>query len=514
MLAQNLVANAPDTKAQLLKNICPLWRAICDEKPLKQDSIIEFASTFWRPNTKRLLERSEYLTFLKCILSREREFNVFFVIGTPGIGKSLFGLWLMYALTEDMMATEQRRPTFVYKTLDGDVFLNTDGQATTTIPNDEIDFVISDSCPRCSVEYRKYIHISSIGSQYLDDVKTSFKDVPLKLELPMDVFSYEECLMLKHCYGNQFLPRNDGELNAIYLIFGGIARRFTSMVYSYRPGVRYYNMVFDELRELFNDQTDVVVGKSFLELCANIISNDLEKGRDVKHRVVMSSMFIHQKMDSEQKQMKNSPASVFMEILARRIREDADETIQKALVAVIGSAGMGFSFEYLSHNLIFSNLKNRLSYNLESLPAEGSKKKNKKNENKIIDDQVLQLNQIQKRFIGSIDDLRSLQPGDYAILWIPNFPLVDAVIVPPDDCDISAVILLQMTIGKTHQGATNKLVEIQEKLSHLSEDIWMVYILDNQNYDPFRGENELKLPQFKTRPYLTSEKKQKKQKTK
>ncbi len=70
------------------------------------------------------------------------------------------------------------------------------------------------------------------------------------------------------------------------------------------------------------------------------------------------------------------------------------------------------------------------------------------------------------------------------------------------------------TTGTTRDDAVNRLEEIREKLSHLNKAIWMVYVLDNPNYDRFEGDNKLNLPQFKTRLYVTAEQKQKRQKTK
>jgi hypothetical protein len=52
-------------------------------------------------------------------------------------------------------------------------------------------------------------------------------------------------------------------------------------------------------------------------------------------------------------------------------------------------------------------------------------------------------------FIRSIEDIRHLKEGDYGLLVIPNFPLVDAVI-PPN-------IVLQMTTSQQHEGSVKAL---------------------------------------------------------
>jgi hypothetical protein len=287
------------------------------------------------------------------------------------------------------------------------------------IPDDVMDFVISDSCPRSDADYGKYIHISNMRDPHLHDVKTSFKDSFTEANYVMDVFSFEECLKLINCFDARYLPKDDTEFEATYVVFGGIARRFVKeLCYDNNIRLDHYDMVLEELQEFFNYQTDIIVEGSFLVSCAMAISKDLAKGAGgvAQMRFAVSSMFVHRKVDEDRRAFQEIPASVFMGVLAHRIREDGDKMFEVALRSAIGYSGKRCLFGNLSHKIIFNNLIGSFPCTLESLAADARS-------------EVFAVSQIRKKFIRSINDLEHLQPGEYGIPLIPNFPWVDAVIV-------------------------------------------------------------------------------------
>ncbi len=185
--------------------------------------------------TSYLFERPEYNNMLQLIENAWADENIAFVRGTPGIGKSLSGWWLLHNLIRD--AVVKKKPvTILFGSLDEyPVLLSVDQKGNrsyqvvpTFYTNKIIDYFIVDSkhVGGTSTVGKYKIFISSNDNPHYDNAITNwgFKGSRIFGKLVMNPFSLDEI----YAFASDVLPPNQRFpkqlLMCLFDVYGGSAR--------------------------------------------------------------------------------------------------------------------------------------------------------------------------------------------------------------------------------------------------------------------------------------------------
>ncbi len=185
--------------------------------------------------TSYLFDRPEYNNMLEQIKKALTRYRIAFVRGTPGIGKSLFGWWLLYNLITD--AVVKKNPvTILFASLDENpVLLSVDQNGDrsyqvvpTFYTNKIIDYFIVDSkhVGGTSTVGKYKIFISSNDNPHYDNAITNwgFKGSRIFGKLVMNPFSLDEIC----AFASDVLPPNQRFpkqlLTCLFDVYGGSAR--------------------------------------------------------------------------------------------------------------------------------------------------------------------------------------------------------------------------------------------------------------------------------------------------
>ncbi len=187
------------------------FNSICDctVKRLKdkdnKDEFLRFPDGLrWGSSaTSYLFERREYNNMLQLIENALAHYKIAFVRGTPGIGISLFGWWLLYNLISDAVV-EKKSVTILFASLaDNPVLLSVDQNGNrshevvpTFYTGKIIDYltVNSKDVGGTSTVGKYKIFISSNGNPHYDNAITNwgFKGPRIFGKLVMNPFSLDE----------------------------------------------------------------------------------------------------------------------------------------------------------------------------------------------------------------------------------------------------------------------------------------------------------------------------------
>ena len=259
-----------------------------------------------------------------------------------------------------------------------------------------------------------------------------------------------------------FPEMNEEELQFKYDIFGGNPLMFYGIP-SFRPDLPYNLTVYNSFVWLFGDDFVPRDGKSSSkrlmgDWAINTIVSKLESALSPSSNTD-SSLFKHYIVNEDCILQSECFVSTFMSFIAALLQENYDKTIISSLLKLFGSSGIGNAFEVTAHAklLASSEMHSCLDINGNSvnLPLGGR----------------------QKVFLRKIEDLESLEEGQYGFPTICNFPLVDAILAPD--------IALNMTIGKSHRGAISKLKEITSALRIASNQLKIVFVVPKDSISAF-----------------------------
>lgn len=122
------------------------------------------------------------------------------VVGSPGIGKTLFIFYFIYRQVKRAMESSQPIPTFVLGDRSGkQLFLCVDanGNATamsvTTMPPQIPDYWITDTYGYSSPTYEiQCIHVTSVNNKNMEDIDKLFTQKRKRRQFIFPVFSYDE----------------------------------------------------------------------------------------------------------------------------------------------------------------------------------------------------------------------------------------------------------------------------------------------------------------------------------
>ena len=473
------------------------WEAVwSDEIKVTENGLLELQSG-WGPSKVRFLyPRDCYTGLLHAILSGSWE--KFLVLGSPGIGKSLFVYYFIYFISKNTSLSV--KPTFVLSDLDKNEFLFTheNNKPVVRIYNRSMEvptYYLSDTQCRHNPPYSlAYIHVTSISNQNYESL---YKEVSENGRIwNMSVFTYEEYLKISKFPDLPILSLFK------YDVFGGSARLLSSTVIDI-TNIKIFEFVSDQMNAFFDDvfitvpstsssSTKVVpykecVGKLIWTETAKVIVNALTKpsknqsssGVDPSKRSIFQHYFLR-KVDGEF-ELHLDFASPFMKFLAGSFCAKKHQEIFSEIEKLFGGSGAGIAFERIAHEKLYELFKSGGKIKVQHLCGRGRERIDQEIEPKVN----------RKVFIRTIEDIKSLTPTDYGIPIIPNFALVDAIIAPN--------ILLQMTRSDSHTGAITKLPEICRNLSQTPENVMMIFVLDYGNFAKFTMVGEISTKQYKYR---------------
>jgi len=420
-----------------------------------------------------LFIREDYQNNFNKIMASDR--TSWIVQGTPGIGKSLFGLWLIYKLIQQYAGSSY---SIIHIDVSGDIsHLKVENGMhrsykcdLDTLPS--ADYVIVDSFAAFSVGsgssiLKKRIFISNDHNPNLDTAISSWN---LKADAGTRIYFHPFDVAEAIAFTDPCIGWSASDLTILYDIFGGSARLIASAMglgdnaAINQPITDMEKLIYDSMK-LFFDFDDRDIGGSGLiykKACLTLsrLFNDSQHHVTVNRALwVLSSSFMHHNANEQ-------PfwASQFMKFLAGAIQSEERANILSELRSIFEQKGYGVLHEYNAHKTIFSNLQRGELYLLRPLNSKDH-----------LD--VLKVNISKKRLIRNIDDIKELKDGEYGLPTISNFPLVDAIIKPK--------YLLQMTISNSHD--TKSKYRMRDILKSLGQPTGkMIFILEQKNFNSFK----------------------------
>ena len=149
-------------------------------------------------------------------------------------------------------------------------------------------------------------------------------------------------------------------------------------------------------------------------------------------------------------------ASTFLRLVAGALESKNNATMRDLLQKIVGSSGVGFAHEYLSHAAFLGGRPTTTTFGLNPLGS------------------VVQLPALYGRqvaLVRNIADLTNMKDLDaYLFPTISNFPAVDAIV---------STNLLQMTISDKHEGALDKLPDIASALGVEVKHLLLIFVVES-----------------------------------
>ena len=363
--------------------------------------------------------------------------NAALLLGTPGIGKSLFLRWLMATLAREAIENNISM-TVRFATGTYDYFCSTNGSVVAYNSHSKPDYFFSDSVDICNLDLSKKLtlFVSSDDAQHYKEWKKRMQEAGDGARLwYMPVFSLEELVCIR------VDPLTVADIEFRYKVVGGSARAVVSGVYF--PSDSHIRQFVAMEFEWFFTGCDISETNKIWAI--QIVTDALKGATDEKNaKLVFHRMFKHQHPDARYANPSLEWSSKFLQLLAEAVIENKEKSMYSELKKIFGYAGVGCGFEYLGHQCLTAKSNIKKEYSVRRLREDSS------------EELTLTLNVERRVFIRCIDDIGKLKSGDYGLPTISNFPLIDSVIHPD--------ILIQFTTSDRHEGATNKLTDILEQL--------------------------------------------------
>lgn len=311
----------------------------------------------WMENVPVLFVRSIYDIYFEKIIDSPR--ISWIVQGTPGIGKSLFGIWLVNKIIKRNLAKKVPNFSILFVDVEGEYnqFVVSNGVASSyrcdanNLPMSE--YIIVDSQPTSSVRgttgVTKRIYISSDHNPYLDAAISSWNlKADASTRIHFHPFDLTEAKLLASGIG-----WSENHLNALFDIFGGSARliaaamRLPDNEISVTPKTRIESFIYDSMKLFFGleDEENATVIFKKASLTLSRLFNDAQRHAAGNRALrVLSSSFRHHDAVEE-------PfwASRFMKFLAGAIQHEERQDILNELRTILEQKGIGVLHEYNAH---------------------------------------------------------------------------------------------------------------------------------------------------------------------
>ena len=453
------------------------WKAVCEKEILFIDfsgaHYSEIDGAQWLPGLPRLYVRDRYHKLSELFLDVGVKNAL--LLGTPGIGKSLYMRWLIAVLARKAIVTKEDGVTFRIKFRDGsdsvDYLCSLDGTVSAfskDVPTPTYYFSDSVDIDKVDLSSKLTLLVSSDDPKHYDEWFKRLKENKKKSIIKfMPVFSAEEL---------KCIAPEDVDYQFRFDIVGGNARE------AFAGGIRderLYEFVEKEFNLFFKG---IDISPSEKDWAILVVSSALTKTTDKKSSTegvsgfVVSSFFKYIEVNELFNKAESQWSSSFLKFLAGAIIDDKDNGMLGQLKNVLGGSGYGNLFEHSGHKLMFENkgvpipVLNYLTRKTSSLVFKFS----------------------ENSLIRTIDDISSLADDSYGLPSTCNFPMGDAFIKNPKT-------IFQFTSGQTHKGAVGKLRDICKNLG--GGDINVVYVVPRENIASFKPEtieNNLDITQYVT----------------
>jgi DNA polymerase III delta prime subunit len=343
VLILDVAVNVEDLKQMPIYKI---WSHICNGFITEVDYFLQFEDDDlkWEEEVKYLLVRDcyedLYNKLVEAMQTKSKRGQHWLLLGTPGIGKTLFGLYLIYKIVKSAKNNSgENIPSFIYSDREGEaVYLSFDGQPRIASYRKQVaDYVISDTIRKSSAVAQMFnLHITSVNNEGADAIN-KYNSAN---KLCMDVFAFEEYCILSKKIG---VNKSDDELQFMYDIFGGSCRLLLANenIILKRD---LYHVVLDEINFYFqhcfvkvktktrSNRTTKVVSKPITEAfeesahrCAVVISNSIalrakKSSMQVDNDAITMSLFMHKILDHDNV-WEDAWASGFLKSLAGSIMD-------------------------------------------------------------------------------------------------------------------------------------------------------------------------------------------------
>ena len=395
--------------------------------------------------------------------------NSALLLGTPGIGKSLFMRWLMMVIVRDACEKNITDLTFRYKEGENDYMCRLDGCSVTAFSSGTPAYFFSDSCDvmKLGLSSKLTLLVSSDDdSHYKEWKKKVVESGEGGIMIYMPVFSLDELQCLRP------VGMKNEDIEFRYMVVGGSARELLGTG-NFITNDAIKSLVTDEFDCFFRGLT---VSEGNKNWAVGTVMDALASPKNDKAAlVVFNRLFKHIQVNAEYKQISVEWSSRFLMNIAGAVTQRQNVSILDELRKLFGRSGEGCAFEYLGHRRVIENPTK--SYALRGLG---------------INNINMSFDISQRKFIRTVDDIRKLERGDYGLPTTSTFPLIDAVIFPN--------ILLQYTISDTHKGAKLQLESIVEQLKKLDATAIpiMIFVVPLEVVAGFRKVSDLNILQYVT----------------
>lgn len=475
------------------------WKAICTpggilaEETENGDKFLTLKDNVMWDDVSPLYVRSSYCKLKNLFLDANVRSGL--LLGTPGIGKSLFLRWLLSELvskkTGDLcirvIIRMSKREWVDYwcDTADGGSVVHYD--ASKSLP----DYFLSDSMDISKINLSQILTllVSSDDDEHYKEwqkvlrkhrtISATGETIHHGLIKYMPLFSLEESICID--------PDSLEYCALKYDIVGGSARNFVSS--SGKKDAELKVLVTASFEEFFVKPKSRPKGplEQWNMLCnwaVDSVVHALVGVTDAKHaKLVFNSLFRHIAVDENCDRMGVVWASKFLEYIAGAIVNNSENNILNELRKILQGSGEGYMYEfYDGHKFLKKMTVDRTPYPLYDLK-----------EGKTIS---VTFNVTRYILIRSVDDIKSLENGDCGIATTNNFPLADFVmkgVIFPGNETIN--IVGNFTIAEKHTGSLKTLPTI---CTNLGGVCYSLIVTPQENMCKFKYNKKLKLAQFVT----------------
>eukprot|EP01031_Cornospumella_fuschlensis_P026761 gene26761-32338_t len=430
-------------------------RAISFEDGCEIWSLPEDGQVFWDGSSHRLIIQPQWLQLYKQLIDGVE--HTVMLEGKAGRGKSVFLRYLIIRMLEDPAIPIDA--TFAYEVKDN------------TIGNTHIFWIA-----KRGVSVAVVMRITEVPTYLLlDSVDSALHLRGRKLNLGLtsgdsEVLKKFRKRVLEAGSKGKFLAMQALDLTAMRLIFptlsnlefrfdvlGGNPRRFQD----FEPATvsqEIKNLVFPELQKCITmffgasyDHTSNTPNGKLAKWALYLIAREVQRSADCD-----SSLF-RAEFATDDGCCEERFASTFLRLVAGALDSKNDATLREALKKIVGSSGLGYAHEYLSHAAFLAGNQATITFGV--------------NPNRNIVQLPDGLYGRAVTLVRNIPDLQNLRGLiTYGLPTITNFPAVDAIV---------STNLLQMTISDKHGGAVGKLPDIATALGVAVENLLLIFVVES-----------------------------------
>ncbi len=423
---------------------------------------------FWIGNVRQLYNRPCYDDITKIITARVVTHAL--VIGTPGIGKTLFLQAFLVHLARQARKDGRDVPSIHYLYERGKY----DIARLSFLPDGSVvDISGMKGLPRPDYVLSDSVYISMTNAKILtvlvaSDQETNYNTFLKRVDEAgeagevclVPLFSFDELRAIRPDMNIRISTfRND--------VFGGSARRFVG---TKRRSMSVLPIVYDVLTEVFpdiksdypNEWTQVAT-----EITGQLTFKGSRKGvpgslSNAGIEAVVNSMMIHRSNGT------TIWASKFMEWLASAMYDERTPTIYNELKRIFGSGGYGNAFESTGHRRL---IKSTLPFRLKPLLDLSSKNISKPE----FGSAAFNLPLVRFKVVSEIGDLPD---GTYGLAMDTNLGGCDAIIQPNTLIEFT-------TTPKKHKASLEMISKIRAQLHGDPSDHRIIFVIPLENVKTF-----------------------------